>query len=245
MIRPAHWFVFVFFFALDVRVRASNDFRERPAGCLKNSSICALQTKQGAFNFTHPESEFHLGPSSFILRHSVSQLEFVSGTLWVQKYEKMKVSTIFGEVSAGTGPFWILGDKDRIWVRNINSNVSLHLRDGRNVELPIGFQIWLQGMDEKGNSTIGIPEMIPVEEHLRVWSQLFPGTPEEFKREVAQVRLAWGSLPERSAQLYLKIARHQEDLNTHRQNQIQQREIAVSDQKKQMRALYNEKAFWR
>ncbi len=242
---PKHLFVFAFFFALDVRVRASSDFLERPAGCLKKPSACAIQTKSSAFHFLLGEDEFHLGPSSLVLRHSRSHLEFIHGTLWAQNYEKMQVATIFGDVKAASGPFWVLGDKDKIWIRNINAELSLHLRDGRNIEVPIGFQIWLGGVDEKGRSTIGIPEMIPVEEHIRVWSYLFPGTKEEFKKEVVQVKWTWGSLSERSSQLYLNMTRHHEDLATKRQLKIQQREVAATIQKKQMRELYKEKAFWR
>ena len=243
--RPAHLFVFVFFFALDVRVRASNDFLERPVGCLKNVNACALQTKKSAFHFNNAENEFHLGPSSLILRHSLSHLEFISGTLWTQNYEKMQVTTIYGNVDAKSGPFWVLGDKDKIWVRNVNADLTLHLRDGRKLELPIGFQIWLSGLDTNGKSTVGIPEIIPVEEHIRVWSYLFPGTKEQFKAEVAQVKGTWGSLAERSSQLYLRMSHHQADLATQHKNKIQRRELAVSEQKKQIRALYYEKAFWR
>lgn len=245
MISPMHLFIFVFFFALNVRVRASSDLLERPKGCLTNLNVCALQTKSSAFNFTSSSDEFHLGPSTLILRHSLSHLEFISGTLWSQNYEKMKVSTIFGDVDAVTGPFWILGDKDKIWIRNVNADLKLHLRDGRTIELPIGFQIWMGGLDQKGQSTIGIPEIIPVEDHIRVWSYMFHGTKEEFKKEVVALKWTWGSLAEKSSQFYLNIAHHQEDLALKHKSNIQKREVAVAEQKKQLRALYTEKAFWR
>ena len=243
--RPAHWFVFVFFFSLDIRVKATNDIRERPLGCLTNLNICALQTKQSTFHFKKSGNEFHLGPSSLILRHSLTQLEFISGTLWLQNSESTQVKTVFGDIAATAGPFWVLGNKDKIWIRNINSKVSLHLRDGRKMEIPIGFQVWMQGLDEKGQSAVGIPEMIPVEQHIRVWSHLFPGTKEEFRKEVTHVKWTWGSLPERAAQLYLSMSHHQEGLSDKRKSKIQQRELAVSEQRKQIKALYNEKVFWR
>lgn len=245
MISPKHLFLFVFFFALDIRVRASSDLLDRPKGCLQKLNVCAIQTKSSAFHFSSTSDEFHLGPSSFILRHSLSHLEFISGTLWSQKYEKMQVTTIFGDIKAVAGPFWILGDKDKIWIRNVNADLSLHLRDGRTIELPIGFQIWLGGLDQKGQSTTGIPEIIPVQEHIRLWSYMFPGTQDEFKKEVVQIKWTWGSLPERAAQLYMSIAHHQEDLVLKHKIKIQQREVAATEQKKQMRALYTEKTFWR
>ena len=245
MISPKHLFIFVFFFALDVRVRASSDLLERPQGCLTNLSVCAIQTKASAFHFSTASDELHLGPSSLILRHSLSHLEFISGTLWSQNYEKMKVATVFGDVDAVAGPFWVLGDKDKIWIRNVNADLSLHLRDGRTIELPIGFQIWLGGLDQKGQSTMGIPEMIPVEDHIRVWSYMFPGNKDEFKKEVAALKWTWGSLAERSSQLYLNIAHHQENLALKHKVKIQRREVAAADQKKQLRALYTEKTFWR
>ncbi len=238
-------FAFVFFFALDVRVRASNDLRERPVGCLKETHSCALQTKKSVFHFKNASSEFHMGPSTLVLRHSLEKQEFISGTLWNEKYSKMSVETIFADVKSAAGPFWVLGDKDKIWVRNVNADISLHLRDGRKLELPIGFQVWIGGLDENGKSTFGIPEMIPVEKHIRAWSYLFTGTKEEFKQEVDQVKWTWGSLPERSSQLYLNMARYRDNLENQRQGKIQRRELAASEQRKQMKSLYYEKAFWR
>ena len=242
---PKHWFVFVLFFSMDVRVRASSDLRERPSHCLIEAGACALQTQKSAFHLSKGDSEFHLGPKTLILRHSMEHLEFISGTLWNEKYEKMQVSTVYGEINAKSGPFWVLGDKDKIWIRNINSDLRIHLRDGRDLELPVGFQIWISGMDIKGQSTLGIPEMIPIEEHIRIWSYLFPGSKEEFKKQVEQKKWTWGSLAERSSELYISMVHRQQNLEKQRRNQIQQRELAASEEKKQIKALYTEKAFWR
>jgi hypothetical protein len=241
----SRWFIFVFFFTIDVRVRASNEFHERPAGCLKNKTVCALQTKNDSFHLVNLQTEFHLGPKTLVLRNSPEQIEFINGTFWAQKFNKMTVKTLFGEVISESGPFWVLGDQQKIWVRNVNADLKIQLRDGHSLELPQGFQIWISGMDDKGHSTTGIPEMIPVEDHIRLWSFLYQGNRQDFLSEVRDIKWTWGSLPERSSQLYLSIIQRQEHLAQLRHDAIQKRKLAQQDENKRVKEMFIERAFWR
>lgn len=245
MSQAKRWFVFIFFLSIDVRVRASNDIKERPQGCLDKQIVCALQTKESVFHLANPNFELHLGPSSIVLRNSSDEIEFVAGTLWLARYNKMTVKTVFGTVKSANGPFWIIQDKDRVWVRNVNAEVKITLRDGKELELPLGFQVWLSGLDQFGKSVVGIPETIPVESHIKLWSQLFPGTKDEFRKEVESIKWVWGSLPDKGSELYTKMADRQRQIAEAREAEILRIQSAQQQESQRVRQQFEEKTFWR
>jgi hypothetical protein len=238
------WFIFIFFFTVEVRVKAS-ELIERPQGCLNQKSTCALQTKDDVFHYSNPQLEFHLGKDSLSLKHSSNELEFASGALWVARYEKMNVKTIYGSVNAKNGPFWVLQGEEKIWIRNVNGDLKVKVRDGREVELPIGFQIWIGGVDSNGQSTMGIPETIHFDEHIRLWSRLFPGTKEKFKDEVESVKFTWGPVAERAAELYTNMALRQRRIAEARAAELERRRLAVEEERRMFREMYVKKVFWR
>jgi hypothetical protein len=239
------YFIFVLFFTADIHVKASNDFRERPTGCLNNEATCALQTQKDVFHFKNPRSEFHLAPQSLVIRNSSENFELVKGTAWFEKFENMTVKTIYGEVKAVEGPFWVIEAKDRIWVRNINSKITIQPRNGKPMELPVGFQVWMAGVDENGKPLTGIPEVIPVETHIKIWSQLYPGKKEDFKNEVEELKWTWGPVADRAAQLYVKIVDRQKQMAEDREAEIQRRKLATEQENQKVRNLFIEKAFFR
>lgn len=243
-----HWqraLIFMLFFTAEVRVKASIEFKDRPLGCVKKPSVCTLQTNQEIFHFKTPENEFHLGKNSILIRYTANELEMVGGTLWVEKHHQMQVRTIYGTVKAQNGPFWVLQEDGKIWVRNMNADLKIQMRDGREWELPVGFQIRLGGMDTEGKSTGGLPEMLPIAQHFRLWALMFPGSKEEFKKEVESIKWAWGSLAERSSEIYSGIAMRQQGLADHREKELQKRRLKQQQETRRLQNLYMEKTFFR
>lgn len=239
-----HWFTFVFAFTIDVHVKAA-ELVERPQGCLNQKSICALQTTSDVFHFNNPELEFHMSPSSLVLKHSTTELEYAKGSLWVAKHNNVVVKTIYGTVISKSGPFWVLESDDKIWIRNVNAEMKVKVRDGREVELPIGFQIWIGGVDGQGKSTLGIPEIIPVEEHIRLWSQLYPGSREKFRDEVEGIKWTWGPVAQKAAELYTEIASRQRRIAEAKEAELERRRLAIEEERKMFRQMYIQKVFWR
>lgn len=220
--------LFAMAFQLEVRVNASIQ-----------DSQDTVALVQGA------TARVQLLPSTLFEKKSPEIGRLVQGTLRAVCNDAWTLQTVFGEATLTEGEFWALTRSGEILFRAVRGDLRLRLRDGGSLDLPEGFQAWIGGIGADGKSLHGVPEPIPVREHLALWSRVHDGDKESFRKDVLALKERWKTQTERAAQLYEKVvlrhvasaeAREAEELRARRERQRRQNEI---------RDLYRRKLFER
>lgn len=198
--------IFLMAFQLEVRVKASSAVLEIPEHCLNNDSACALKIRDPAFHFAKDKSKFHASKDSMLERQSPRNWKLMKGNLWVEKAGGTVFETVFGSAKATHGEYWISTGEDRIYFRNISSDLEVTLRDGRTVQTPAGFQFWISGLNSSAKSEFGMIEPIDMRLLLPTWYLLFQGTKEAFTAKIRDIRQGWGNVVEISSEIYRQQA---------------------------------------
>lgn len=236
-------FFFLIAFQLEVRVRASGDVLQKPESCLNGKNACAIQVVGDSFKFTHGSLKIVAAQDSTLARIRTKVWQLIKGTLWVQEGDGLRVETVFGALSADRGQFWVLDQGSKILVRNVDSDLKIYLRDGKTLELPEGFEVWISGINSRGQTEYGVLRPIDMKVHLLLWNSLYEGSKENFIRDVAKVKASWGDLAEKSSLIYSgliqrELASHQEKKDaTERVQNLKQ------EKRRQTRQLYWKKVF--
>ena len=201
--------IFILAFQMEVRVRASGDSVQQPYGCLNKENLCAVQVTGPAFHFQSKGLELHATESSSLLRQSADHWQLMSGTLWIENAKKIEVETPYARVLAGGGQSWVINRGNEITVRNIAGQVQVQLRDGKELIIPAGFEVWVAGVNSKGESEFGMIQPLDIPHHLALWNSLYTKSKEEFIKEVQSLKAKRPEVIELSSQVYEKNAQRQ------------------------------------
>lgn len=195
--------VFLMAFQMEVRVRAAGDLMEQPSACLKAKETCALRVTGSAFHFEKDELKLHASEGTSLVRLAPEQWRLVKGALWVEANGRgLQLETLYANMSATFGQYWVLEKDSKILVRNMSASLKVVLRDGKTLEVPEGFEVWISGVNSKGQSEYGMIEPLNMKEHLVLWNSLYRGSKESFVKEVRHYRENWGDLTLKSSHLY-------------------------------------------
>ena len=237
------FFIFVLAFQMEVRVRASGELLLQPTACLGKVETCAIQVVGSMFTYKKGTVSLKASTDSVLVRSSLNQWRLVKGNLWVENGRGLEVSTVFGDLNASLGQYWVLEQGSQVIVRNVNSDVVVTLRDGKKLELPEGFEFWMSGINAKGVSEYGMIRPIDMKEHLPLWNSLYAGSKEDFVKEVVQLRESWGDLVEKSSSIYQSVVMRNIASQTEQQEKIERAKEQVRKQRAAVRELYRKKVF--
>ncbi len=238
-------FIFFIFFTLEIRVKASNPPLQKPENCYSSElKPCIFSSGNKIIQVQNRKTVFNLKENTTLERLNEKNFQFMGGTVWVQNQEPLEISTLYAAISSTKGEFWLVEKDNKIFVRSIVGQTDIKINSGV-LNLPEGFQIWISGKDSQGKNTYGVPEIIPMEEHLRLWSTLFSGSREEFKNKVKMLKDLYKDTAYEGGELYQKIAdRHVATLE-----EKKRAEQASSERRRaylqEIRRLYFEKVFQR
>jgi hypothetical protein len=133
-------FIFVMAFQLEVRVKASDVVLENPEHCLMSAEACALKVRESVFHFKSEKTQFHATKDSMLERKTANNWSFIRGQVWVERSAGIVFETIHGSAKATQGEYWLTSAENKIFLRNISSDVEVILRDGKVVQVPAGFR---------------------------------------------------------------------------------------------------------
>lgn len=195
-------FLFILVFVLDVRVKAdivalpnAREVAQEPDGCLLAASVCALKTTADEkFKLRLGESEVVLDASTAVIRQAENEVALLTGTIWVRSKGAFAVRTIYGEVRAPQGEFWVQNSSGRTWVYAIEGALVLEPRAGElanAIRLDPGEENWLGPVGLDGSGSSGVPRAIVPREHIRRWARLYAGTRKQFEQEVRTFHAHW------------------------------------------------------
>ncbi|MFS4460013.1 hypothetical protein [Bdellovibrio sp. HCB2-146] len=239
------FFLFLAAFQMEVRVRASGDLLQQPEACLQTKGSCVVQAPATEFVFQREGLSLRAPPQATLERKSEKEWRLIQGSVWVEKGHKVSVETVFAEVRSRDGEFWVLEKEGRFWIRNISADLTVHLRDGKELPLPAGFEFWVSGINTKAQNEFGVLQPISLKNHLKDWAQLYPGTSEQFKKDVQELKENWKSLASKSGDIYQQVTNRRlaSIAEAKRQEQIR-KDNALAEQKR-VKELYFHKVFER
>ncbi len=235
--------LFICAFQMEVRVRASANIMQEPQGCLsQKEGSCFVKAATQSGRLKLKQGVIYLKHSSIIEKKSSQDWTFIQGAAWFHGGSGT-VSSLYGSLSWTEGDFWVIDQADRVLVRNVSADLTVHLRDGRKLQVPSGFEFWLAGVDVNSQSKFGMIQPIEVVSFIKDWAELYPGTSADFKKELEALRQNWKALPEISSAIYKdeairQIATVEEEVEAERR-----RKRAIQDERNRVKALFYHRTF--
>lgn len=237
--------IFLMAFQMEVRVRASADILQQPTACLKSEETCAIHVSSGGFHLKQDDLKLHSSEGSTLMRLSHDQWRLVKGNVWVEEASKVGFETPYATIKALHGEYWLIGQADKVVIRNINADLTVELREGKKLEVPAGFEFWAAGINSEGRSEFGMIQPVKISEHLSLWNSLYQGSKEEFKKEVAHLKESWSDLADKGSVIYQQIVdRKLASIAEERKNEEKKKHQAEAERQK-VRELMYERAFER
>lgn len=238
-------FLFLAAFQMEVRVRAAGDVIQQPESCLRGSEACVVRSTEKPFYIAKDGVKLSAPAQATLERIENSKWRLVSGSVWVAKGQKVTIESVYAEVRSQNGQFWVIEKDNRLWVRNLSADLSVQLRDGKVLALPAGFEFWIAGINTKAQSEFGVLQTIDLKDHIKSWAALYPGSTEQFKKDVQEFKENWKTLAAQGGSLYQDMA-NRKIASIHQAKRLEaqnkQREAA---EKKRLKDLYFERTFER
>lgn len=183
--------LFLLAFQLEVRVKAAD-----PATGLFN-------VDKTAFHLRTEDLKIHAAPGSTLEKTKSGDWKLLQGNLWVERAQHNSFKTLFATVSGTNGEFWISALKtEKIWVRNFSADLKVLLRDGKSVEIPHGFQMWVSGLNSAAKSEYGMIEPIDMKVQIPQWYKIYPDGKKSFAAKMASLKTSWGDIAETGSVIY-------------------------------------------
>ncbi|MNK07754.1 hypothetical protein D3C87_256720 [compost metagenome] len=237
--------LFILAFQMEVRVRASGEVIEQPSACLKTQDICAMQVTSKVFHFEKSEVKLHAKEGAGLSRVSFQHWKLLKGALWVEQGKHLKVETLYGNFEAPLGAYWLIEQGDRVLVRNIDADLNIELRDGKRISVPEGFEVWIAGINSKGQSEYGMIRPVDMKEHIPMWAAMFKGSKEEFLKQVQHLKENWGDLVAKSSDIYQKSVDRQVASAAEKAKKEQERKAQAEAERRRIRELFYQRTFER
>ena len=194
-------------FTLDIKVKASNTLLQKPENCYFESkgSSCIFSSGSKVEELKNEKNILTLKENSILERNSKNNYVYINGVVWVQNSDSISFLSLYGKIESEQGEFWLIENDNKILVRSIIGKLKIKI-NSESLEIPEGFQIWISGKDSSGKNTFGIPEIIPMDAHLKLWAEMYSGNKYEFKNKIAMLKNLYKDKREESSQLYQQIA---------------------------------------
>lgn len=235
--------LFLLAFQMEVRVRASGDIFEQPAECLKSKELCSIQVGGAGLHLTQDGLKLHADKGAVLSRLSKDKWSYVKGSLWVEESRHISIETLYGVLKSEGGQYWVFEKDDKIWIRNVNSELVVTLRDGKILDVPEGFEFWIAGVNSKGRSDYGMIKPVDMKDHITRWNALYRGTKAEFVKDLEKLRKNWGDLAQKSGLIYETLTRRELASVEARQLEIEKKKQRQAEELRQLKEIYKSRVF--
>ncbi len=194
-------------FMIEVRVKASNTLLQKPENCYfeGKGSSCIFSSGGRVEELKVEKTILTLKENSILERIPKNNYVYINGIVWVQNQEPINFRSLYGKIESEQGEFWLIENDNKILVRSIIGKLKIKI-NSETLDIPEGFQIWISGKDSSGKNTFGIPEIIPIEAHLKLWAEMYSGSKDEFKNKISLLKNLYKDKQEESSQFYQQIA---------------------------------------
>lgn len=188
---------FLLAFQIEIRVKAigHNAVLEVPRGCLlEQTGPCLAQTPSGRpLNLSLKSSsdssaQMLLAGETLVTRDSFGQYRFEEGAVRVEgdfaKAQPFRLDFLHGKIIASSGAFSVRTQgslkkekaSGRVWVSNESADLHLVLRSGQTLELPSGFEVWVDGLNSNSQQDIGMIQPWDLKAQLKLINRFSLGS---------------------------------------------------------------------
>lgn len=216
-----------------------------PEGCLGQKSACAVKTGDDTFRSKSLiNSELFLFHNTSVFVDSTGYLFLLSGTLRSQSYKLTQIRSIFADFSF-QGDVYFRSEKDKVLARNVAGTMKITLRDGTDLILPEGFEIWIAGLDMNKKSSLGMYRKLDLKDHIRLWSLSFEGGKKAFLKDLAEYKETYTQIRKNEVELFRGVASDLQQKNEAKEQAHERREFLQKRDKEVRRKLFFERTFSR
>lgn len=246
--KPVRWLMFLAAFQMEMRVRAGVPVEPigHPEKCWTTQvGPCSVQAGTGSLHLKNSALDLWGGGESLFTREA-DDWRFLKGNVRATALKEAELSFPYGKVKSKEGEFWIVEDSgNRFVIRATRGSAYVVTRDGRELEIPEGLELWVGPVSSVGTSTYGVPSLIPVEEHLRLWSQLKDLPKEKFIQSARELRERWKGRQEVASVLYDKVAQRHLASVEEQKKLDEERARAKAAERDKFRKMLYQRAFER
>lgn len=237
--------IFLLAFQMEIRVKASNNSTQQQFDCINSQNSCSVQAATGGLHFQQANLSLHATESTVLSRLSGDLWRFVKGTVWIEKADNVSFETVYGNLTAKQGQYWIIEGDTTLLIRNMNADLKILFRDGKSLSLPEGFEVWISGVNSKGTSEFGMIQPINMKDHLPLWNSLYRGSKSDFINQVMNFREQWGDITDKSSALYKELAVRKIASIREQKEKDRLRAQHLNSEKMKIKNLYYQKVFER
>lgn len=242
------WLMFLAAFQMEMRVRAGGPVGPigTPEKCwTTQEGSCSVQAGSASLHLKNSEIDLWGGGESLFSREG-KNWRFLKGNVRATVPHQAELNFPYGKVKTADGEFWIVeDDENRFVVRAVRGAATVVTRDGRNLEIPEGLELWVGPLSSNGISTYGVPSLIPVEDHLRLWSELKDLPKDKFVLEARELRERWKGRQSVAAVLYDRVAQRHLASVEEQKRLNGEKAKAKAEEREKFRKLLYERAFQR
>ncbi len=258
------FFIFLLAFQIEIRVKALGHATlfQVPGGCLVQAGPCSIQTQKQPMNLNLGsskatskdfEGQLFLAPETLIVRDNLGQYRFQEGALRVEgdfdQNHSFRMDFLHGQIFSGSGSFSIRTQgrvqSGRVWISSESAALSLRLRSGQRLEIPAGFEVWVDGLNLLGQQDFGMIQPWDLKAHLKFVNRFSIGIKSKRLELASKLKPIAEIAGRQAGELNLKVAQRLiaslDEEALHRQKRDEQRR----QEKIRLKKLYFERTFSR
>jgi len=209
---------FLIAFSAEVRVKASGH---------KSASTAAL-------------TQVHSCAESWI-----SAGHLLSGCHWIEAGDRYVLQTLYGQVIARHADFLVRVQDQRVYVSNHLGELKVRLKDGREIQVPPGFEFWISELGADKKNQMGLLAPIEMKTHTILLGRVWPGSSEDLAQRLRLYRRRWGNRVEMAAQFYQSLAQRKIASIEEKNARSERTKLRVQRQREANRRLLYERVFGR
>ncbi len=135
--------------------------------------------------------------------------KLLDGCHWIQNFDEIQIQTVYGEVLGQNADFFIHQKDNKILVVNHLGQLKVHLKDGRTVEVPMGFEFWFSEVGKNRKNRMGMIQPVAMGPHVEVLSSLWKGSATDLQALLKAFKVRWGPREEMASQYYKRLVQRQ------------------------------------
>lgn len=234
------FFVFFTAFALEVRVKAFSEGQKTASSSCFFFKGCVQQIeKYETVTSSYGEKVYFSAGTLFRNEKRDRVTHFVEGQILFEDVKKpYEIRTLHASIWVDFGDLLVeVNNSTRVSIKNLNSNIRIQARDGSTLSLPVGFEVWIEGVTTEGKNLVGVIQPIQLET-LQINFKVAKSKKDEW-------RDAHGDITKRAAQHYHQTVQRELASIQERKNLEEKKRQKEQERLDQERQRILEKSFSR
>ncbi len=163
-------------------------------GAHSESSSAEQVINQSSFQILHDEKSY------------IEKNQLLSGTHWVQKTDHYYLKTPYGDIYSNQGDFFVTYANSQVRVVNHKGLLQVRLRDGQQLEIPPGFEVWFAEVMVDKKNKVGLIQPVDLKKHTQDLGRIWTWDLKLLKETLLSFQSNWGDRPLMASSYYKSLA---------------------------------------